>query len=109
MIRTMRTPAGPRRPGEGKTVAEVMTPNPRSIRADAMLEEVVAFLVDSGYSAAPVIDEAGWPVGVTRRSAVVVYDRERLILPVAAPYYFESSDEIAAAVCEELTAVRVAD
>jgi CBS domain-containing protein len=86
-----------------------MSPNPVSISADATLEEAVAFLVDSGFSAAPVIDEAGRPVGVISRTDVVVYDRERLILPQAAPYFFESADEVAAAVREEQAAVRVAD
>ena len=85
--------AAPRRPGAGKTVAEVMTPNPTSIRADAALEEAVAFLVDSGYSAAPVIDEAGRPVGVISRTDVVVYDRERLALPKAAPTWSSSIPE----------------
>jgi len=108
MTSPIRT-AAPRRPGTGKTVAEVMTPNPTSIRADAALEEAVAFLVDSGYSAAPVIDEAGRPVGVISRTDVVVYDRERLALPKAAPYYFESAGEIATAVREEQAAVCVAD
>jgi len=86
-----------------------MTPNPVSIRADATPEEAVAFLVDSGFSAAPVIDEAGRPVGVISRTDVVVYHRQRLLLPAAAPYYFESADEIAAAVGEERAAACVAD
>jgi CBS domain-containing protein len=98
-----------RRPPERVTVGEVMTPNPVSISAAATLEEAVTFLVDSGFSAAPVIDEAGRPVGVISRTDVVVYDRERLILPKAAPYYFESADEIAAVIHEEQAATRVAD
>jgi CBS domain-containing protein len=69
-----------------------MTPNPQSIRADALLEEAIAFLVDTGYSAAPVIDDAGRPVGVLSRSDVISYDRERLALPEAVPAYFESGD-----------------
>jgi len=98
-----------RRPPERTPVGEVMTPSSVSIRADATLEEAVAFLVDSGFSAAPVIDDAGRPVGVISRSDVVVYDRERLLLPAAAPYYFESADELAAIVSEERAAARVAD
>jgi len=97
------------RPPEQTPIREVMTHNPVSIAADATLEQAVAFLVDSGFSAAPVIDEAGRPVGVISRTDVVVYDRERLILPKAAAYYFESADEITAAVHEEEAAVRVAD
>jgi CBS domain-containing protein len=107
MIRTMRNENVPRRPTQGTTVAEIMTPNPRSIRADATLEEAVAFLVDTGYSAAPVIDEAGRPVGVLSRSDVVAYDRERLALPASAPLYFESADLIAEAMRTEEADLRV--
>src|SRR5436190_21028875 len=96
------------RPGD-MTAADLMTPSPVSIRDSAPLEEAIAFLTDTGYSAAPVIDEAGRPVGVISRADVVAYDRERLILPEAAPYYFESDGEIAAAVSGELADVRVAD
>jgi CBS domain-containing protein len=66
-----------------------MTPNPVSIRDNATVEEAVAFLVDTGYSAAPVIDDAGRPVGVLSRTDIVVHDRERLALPASGPYYFE--------------------
>jgi CBS domain-containing protein len=106
MMRTLRSEAA-RRPARGKTVAEVMTPNPVSIRADATLPRAVAFLVDTGYSAAPVIDEAGRPVGVISRSDVVVYDRERLALPAEAPMYFESADLVAEAVRSEEGGIRV--
>jgi CBS domain-containing protein len=82
----------PRQPGLVKLVADVMTPNPQSIRADALLEEAVAFLVDTGYSAAPVIDDAGRPIGVISRSDIVVHDHEQLMLPASVPTYFESGD-----------------
>ena len=45
-----------------ETAADLMTPNPVSIRADASLKEAVAFLVDKHISGVPVIDEAGRPV-----------------------------------------------
>src|SRR5439155_968027 len=100
MSQTTRNKPGLRRPPQGKTIAEVMTPNPVSLRADATLEEAVTFLVETGYSAAPVIDDAGRPVGVISRTDIVVYDRERLALPSAALHYFESADLIAGAVRE---------
>jgi CBS domain-containing protein len=50
------------------TAAELMTPNPLSIRQAATVGEAVAFLSARGISAAPVIDEAGRPVGVVSRS-----------------------------------------
>jgi len=59
------------------TAVDLMTRNPVSIRSDLTIDEVIAFLTDTGYSAAPVIDEAGRPVGVVSRTDVVVYDRAR--------------------------------
>jgi CBS domain-containing protein len=59
-----------------ETAADLMTPNPVSVRADASLREALAMLIDRGYSAAPVIDEAGRPVGVLSRTDVLIHDRE---------------------------------
>src|SRR5205807_1525839 len=60
-----------RRPQEGPmteqlptTARDLMSPNPRSIQGGATVPEVLAFLTDTGFSAAPVLDEAGRPVGV---------------------------------------------
>src|SRR5262249_50562305 len=61
-----------------ETAAELMTPNPVSIRVDATLHEAVAFLVDKGISGAPVIDEAGRPVGVLSQTDILVHDRENV-------------------------------
>ncbi len=59
-----------------QTAANVMSDNPVSIRADASVPEAVALLTDRGFSAAPVIDEAGRPVGVVSRADILVHDRE---------------------------------
>jgi CBS domain-containing protein len=61
---------------KGCTAADLMTPNPQSIRDDATLREAIAFLVDRNVSGAPVIDEAGRPVGVLSQTDVLVHDRE---------------------------------
>ncbi len=45
------------------------------------------FLVDKGFSAAPVIDHAGRPVGVLSRSDIVVHDREEVHHHVTPEYY----------------------
>jgi CBS domain-containing protein len=58
------------------TAAELMSPNPLSLRDDATLHEAIAFLVDRGISGAPVIDEAGRPVGVLSQTDILVHDRE---------------------------------
>jgi len=54
-----------------------MTPNPLSLPGSATLPEVLTFLVDTGYSAAPVLDDSGQPIGVVSRTDVVVYERAR--------------------------------
>jgi CBS domain-containing protein len=59
-----------------ETAADLMTPNPISVEADALVGEAIALLIDRGISAAPVIDEAGRPIGVLSRSDIVVHDRE---------------------------------
>jgi CBS domain-containing protein len=71
----------------GKTAAELMTPDPVAIRDTATIDEAVAFLVDRGFSAAPVIDNAGRPIGVLSRTDFVVRERE-MIVPHA--YYHEA-------------------
>jgi CBS domain-containing protein len=61
-----------------RTAADLMTPNPQSLEQDVTLHEAIAWLVDRGISGAPVIDEAGRPVGVLSRSDVLVHDREEV-------------------------------
>jgi predicted transcriptional regulator len=45
-------------------VSELMTRDPLSIRADATIREAIAILATKDITAAPVINEAGRPVGV---------------------------------------------
>jgi CBS domain-containing protein len=59
-----------------KKAAEMMTPNPVSIRESATVREAVELLTRREISGAPVIDEAGRPVGVISRGDVLVHDRE---------------------------------
>src|SRR5262245_33381134 len=61
-----------------RTAGELMTPNPLSLRDDVTLREAVAFLVDRGISGAPVIDEAGRPVGVLTQTDGLIHDREEV-------------------------------
>ena len=63
---------------QARTAGELMSPNPQSLREDATLKEAVAFLVDRGVSGAPVIDEAGRPVGVLTQTDILVHDREEV-------------------------------
>src|SRR5262249_38997375 len=73
-----------------ETAADLMTPNPVSLRAYATLKEAIVLLTDKGFSAAPVIDEAGRPVGVLSRSDILVHDRETVRhVPPVPDYYAE--------------------
>ncbi len=75
---TMKTKRGVRLTLGPATAAELMSPNPISINADAPIDEATALLTDRGYGAAPVIDEAGRPVGVISRADILIHERERL-------------------------------
>jgi CBS domain-containing protein len=61
---------------DATTASEFMTSSPVSLREDATVHEAVALLTDRGISAAPVIDEAGRPVGVLSLADIVVHVRE---------------------------------
>jgi len=73
-----QTERGARLVLDPRTAAEIMTANPISISADATIDEATAMLTDRGFSAAPVIDDAGRPVGVVSRADILVHDRERM-------------------------------
>jgi len=75
-----------------ETAADLMTPNPVSIRADACIKEAVALLTDSGFSAAPVIDRAGRPVGVISRTDILIHDREKVEYLPRVTEYYEKAD-----------------
>jgi CBS domain-containing protein len=49
-----------------------------SLRAEATVPEAIAWLTEKGFSAAPVIDESGRPIGVVSRADILVHERERL-------------------------------
>jgi CBS domain-containing protein len=58
--------------------ADLMTPSPMSINAEATVPEAIATLTEKGFSAAPVIDESGRPIGVVSRADILIHERERL-------------------------------
>ncbi|HEY7329085.1 MAG TPA: CBS domain-containing protein [Gemmataceae bacterium] len=64
--------------------ADLMTPNPMSVRALATVPEAIAWLTEKGFSAAPVIDESGRPIGVVSRTDILIHERERLRSPLAS-------------------------
>ncbi|HJS07497.1 MAG TPA: CBS domain-containing protein, partial [Pirellulales bacterium] len=46
-----------------KTAEDIMTINPLSLRDDATVAEAIGFLTTRGFGGAPVINDAGKPVG----------------------------------------------
>jgi CBS domain-containing protein len=76
--------------------ADLMHENPISISENATIKEAAAILLDRGISAAPVINEAGRPVGVISRSDIVLFEREKSEhLPPAAEYFAEDTTDVA--------------
>jgi CBS-domain-containing membrane protein len=74
------------------TAADLMAPNPLSISAQVTVKEATTFLTEKGFSAAPVIDDAGRPIGVVSKTDIVVHAREKVEYLAAAPDYHEDND-----------------
>ena len=60
-----------------QTASDLMMTNPLSIHQDATIPELIAMLTDHGFTAAPVIDDAGHPVGVVSRGDILIHDRAK--------------------------------
>lgn len=73
---------------DAATAADLMAPNPISLRVNANVKEALALFTDKSISAAPVIDDAGHPVGVLSRTDLLVHDREQPRHVGHAPAYF---------------------
>ena len=67
-----------------RTAADLMTRDPKSVRRDATVAEAIAFLAGRGFSAAPVIDEAGRPIGVVSRTDLLRGQRRATVYVVGA-------------------------
>ena len=72
-----------------RTAADLMTPNPLSIRQGATVADAAAFLAARGISAAPVIDEAGRPVGVVSSTDILIHKGQGAVYLVGSPEYYE--------------------
>lgn len=76
--------------------ADVMTTNPKSIDQNATVGDTAEFLSTSGIHTAPVIDEAGRPVGVVSRSDLFDYSgtrRDHLLAKAGGKSTFDSLDD----------------
>jgi CBS domain-containing protein len=71
-----------------QTAAELMMMNVKSIRAEVGVQEAIAFFTEKGVTAAPVIDEAGHPIGVVSQSDLLIHEREQAKASANKPDYF---------------------
>jgi CBS domain-containing protein len=122
MTNALQTEASPRLCLWAETAADLMMSNPVSVRGDATVAEALTLLTDRGFSAAPVIDEAGRPIGVLSRADILVHEREQVdrkpaartdpqftrVRDVMTPVVFSVSPETSARrVVEELLLLKV--
>ncbi len=71
-----------------ETAADLMTASPISVSEGAKLKDAIAFLSDKGFSAAPVVNQAGRAVGVLSQTDIVIHDRNKSgLLPSATEFY----------------------
>jgi hypothetical protein len=68
-----------------RRAADLMTPNPMSIRQSVTVSEAATFLAGRGISAAPVIDEAGRPVGVVSSTDILIHMGQAALYRVGSP------------------------
>jgi CBS domain-containing protein len=89
MTMTMKTTRTTEMVLRAETAADLMTEKPVSLRDSATVAEAIALFTDKGFSAAPVIDPAGRPVGVVSQSDILVHDREKANYLEPVPEYYE--------------------
>ncbi len=80
---------------KARTAADLMTPNLASLRETATAREAACFLTERGISAAPVINEAGEPVGVLSQTDLVIHDREKTDSLLSSEEYAEDFSQFA--------------
>ena len=76
-----------------QTAEELMVPNPISLRAEAEVAEAIKLFTEKGIAAAPVIDEAGRPIGVISRSDLLIHQCEHEKHRLGKPDYFYAEAE----------------
>jgi CBS domain-containing protein len=75
-MNTIASPSGWWAKLETLSAGDLMSPNPISVRYDAPVYDAVVLMTERRINAAPVINDAGHPVGVVSMSDLLVHDRE---------------------------------
>jgi CBS-domain-containing membrane protein len=73
------------------TAADLMTPNPVSLRGEASVADATVLFTDRAFNGAAVIDDTGRPIGVLSSTDLLIHDREKL--NCGAAWSNEYSDE----------------
>jgi len=89
-----------------RPASELMTSNVVSISEKASVREAMAMLIDRGFSGAPVVNDAGRPVGVISQSDVLIHDRNTVVRAQRAPDFYMHAD-ITAAVGEPVSGFQI--
>jgi CBS domain-containing protein len=92
MATSMKPKTSGRMTLEAECAADIMKPNPVSIGEHATIQEAAALLTDKGFSAAPVIDAAGRPIGVVSRSDIIIHDREKVEYVAPVPEFYDEAE-----------------
>src|SRR5438270_9841353 len=79
-----------------RTAEELMTGSVVSIGEAAPVREAMAMLIDRGFSGAPVVNDAGRPVGVISQSDILIHDRNTMRSAKRVPEYYLHADLTAA-------------
>ena len=79
-----------------RTARELMTPVPLAVRASATVGDALRLLTDYGIGGAPVLDEAGRPVGVISESDLLTCEREEADSAVPSLDFFGRRDLVPA-------------
>lgn len=75
---------------------DLMTSTVVSIAEAAPIREAMAMLIDRGFSGAPVVNDAGRPVGVISQSDILIHDRNSVEHARRVPDYYSHADLTAA-------------
>ena len=73
---------------DARTAADLMVRNPISLRAEASVTEAMTLFTEKRITAAPVIDEAGRPLGVVSHSDLMIHQCEKAKHGAVHPEYF---------------------
>jgi CBS domain-containing protein len=89
-----------------RPAAELMTPEVVSVAEIAPLREAITLLIDRAFSGAPVVNDAGRPVGVISQSDILIHDRNTVAFAKRVPEYYLHSD-LTAAIGEPVSGFQV--